>query len=103
MPITAILEFAAVEGEDPREGYDRVNRALNDGRPMTRRSEFGEGLLAHVHSVTENGGAVVVDVWQDQARMDAFVQRLQPILEREGFADHMSVRVLETHNVVTDG
>jgi hypothetical protein len=102
MPITAIVEFTALEGEDPREGYDRVTRELNDGRPITRRSEFGEGLLAHVHSVTENGGAVVVDVWQDQARMDAFIQRLQPILEREGFADHMSVRVLETHNVVTD-
>jgi hypothetical protein len=35
--------------------------------------------------------------------MDAFVQRRQPILEREGFVDHMSVRSLETHNVVTDG
>ena len=102
MPITAIVEFTPVEGEDPREGYDLVNRALNDGHPMKRRSDFGEGLLAHVHSVTEDGGAVVVDVWQDQARMDAFIQRLQPILEREGFADHMSVRVLETHNVVTD-
>ena len=55
MPITAIVEFTAVEGEDPREGYDRVSRALNDGRPTTRRSEFGEGLLAHVHSVTDEG------------------------------------------------
>ena len=103
MPITAIVEFTPVEGQDPRAGYDRVTRELNDGRPITRRSEFGEGLLAHVHNVTEDGGAVVVDVWQDQARMDAFIQRLQPILEREGFADHMRVRVLETNNVVTDG
>ena len=103
MPITAILEFTAVEGEDPREGYDRVSRELNDGRPMTTRADFGEGLLAHVHSVTDNGDAVVVEVWQDQARMDAFAQRLQPILEREGFVDHMSVRVLETNNLVTDG
>ena len=70
---------------------------------MTRRSEWGHGLLAHVHSVTEDGGAVVVDVWQDQAGMDAFLQRLGPILEREGLADSMSVRVLEAHNVVTEG
>ena len=103
MPITSIVEFSPVEGEDPLEGYDLVTRELNDGRPMTRRSEFGEGLLAHVYSVAEDGGVVVVEVWQDHARMDAFIQRLQPILEREGFADHMSVRVLETHNVVTDG
>jgi quinol monooxygenase YgiN len=103
MPITSIVEFPPVEDHDPREGYDRVTRQLNDGRSITRRSEFGEGLLAHVHSIAEDGGVVVVEVWQDQARMDAFIQRLQPILEREGFADLMSVRVLETHNVVTDG
>jgi quinol monooxygenase YgiN len=103
MPITSIVEFPKVEDEDPREGYDRVTRQLNDGRPVTRRSEFGEGLLAHVYSVAEDGGVVVVEVWQDQARMDAFVQRLQPILDREGYADRMNVRVLETHNVVTDG
>ena len=103
MPITSIVEFPPVEDHYPREGYHRVTRQLNDWRPITRRSEFGEGLLAHVHSIAEDGGVVVVEVWQDQARMDAFIQRLQPILEREGFGDLMSARVLETNNVVTDG
>ena len=103
MPITSIVEFPPVEGNDPREAYDRVSRELNGGRPMTKRSEWGEGLVAHVYSVAEDGGVAVVEVWQDQAGLDAFIQRLQPILEREGTADLMSVRVLETHNVVTDG
>src|SRR5918993_3669765 len=65
MPITSIVEFPPVEDHYPREGYHRVTRQLNDWRPITRRSEFGEGLLAHVHSIAEDGGVVVVEVWQD--------------------------------------
>jgi hypothetical protein len=103
MPITSIVEFPPMEGVDPREAYDQLTRELNDGQPMTRRSEWGEGLLAHVHSVAEDRTTVVVDVWQDQAGMDAFLQRIGPILEREGMAGNMSVRVLQTNNVVTEG
>jgi|SRR5215208_4324205 hypothetical protein len=103
MPIVSIAEFPPVEGDDPRELYDRVTRELNDGQPMTRRSDWGKGLLAHVYSVNEEGAAVVVDVWKDQAGMDAFIQRLGPVLERQGIADQMSIRVLEATNVVTEG
>jgi hypothetical protein len=109
VPITSIAEFAPLEGADPRAGYDRVTRELNGGQPMTKRSEWGEGLLAHVHSVGEDGSVVVVDVWQDQAGMDAFLERLRPILERQAaeegvnLADQMNIRVLDTTNVVTEG
>ena len=47
MPITAIVEFSPTEGLDPRESYDRLTRELNDGEPMTRRSQWNDGLLAH--------------------------------------------------------
>jgi hypothetical protein len=103
MPITAVVEFPPVEGEDPREAYDRISRELNGGRPMTKRSEWGAGLLAHTHNVGEDGSALVVDVWRDQAGMDAFIGRLRPILEREGFADHMNVRVFDTTDLVIEG
>jgi hypothetical protein len=109
VPITAVTDFAPIEGVDPREAYDRVTRELNGGQPMTKRSEGGEGLLAHVHSVGEDGGGVIVDVWRDQASMDAFLGRLGPVLEREAaargvnFADSMNTRVLDTTNVVTEG
>ena len=36
MPITSIVEFSPVEGEDPLEGYHLVTRELNDGRPMDK-------------------------------------------------------------------
>jgi hypothetical protein len=80
MPITTVSELQPLEGEDPRDGYVRVTRALNGGQPMTKRSDWGEGLLAHIHNVGENGTVLVVDVWRDQAAMDAFMERLRPVL-----------------------
>ena len=103
MPITAIVEFSPTEGLDPREGYDRLTRELNGGEPMTRRAQWNDGLLAHSYSVGEDGGAVVVDVWRDQQSMDAWMERIRPINEREGVAANMQARVFTTHAVVTEG
>jgi hypothetical protein len=103
MPITAIVEFSPTEGLDPREGYDRLTRELNGGEPMTRRSQWNDGLLAHSFSVGEDGSAVAVDVWRDQQSMDAWMERIRPLNEREGSAANMQARVFETHAVVTEG
>jgi len=102
MPITAVSELQALEGEDPRDGYVRVMRELNGGQPMTKRSEWGEGLLAHIHNVGEDGSVLVVDVWRDQAAMDAFMRRLRPVLG-EDVADQMTVRVFDTNDLVIEG
>jgi hypothetical protein len=102
MPITAVSELQALEGEDPRDGYVRVMRELNGGQPMTKRSEWGEGLLAHIHNVGEDGTVLVVDVWRDQAAMDAFMERLRPVLG-EDIADQINVRVFDTNDLVIEG
>jgi hypothetical protein len=102
MPITAVSELQALEGEDPRDGYVRVMRELNGGQPMTKRSEWGEGLLAHIHNVGEDGSVLVVDVWRDQAAMDAFMERLRPVLG-EDIADQINVRVFDTNDLVIEG
>jgi hypothetical protein len=102
MPITAVSELQALEGEDPRDGYVRVMRELNGGQPMTKRSEWGEGLLAHTHNVGEDGSVLVVDVWRDQAAMDAFMERLRPVLG-EDIADQINVRVFDTNDLVIEG
>ena len=102
MPITAVSELQALEGEDPRDGYVRVMRELNGGQPMTKRSEWGEGLLAHIHNVGEDGSVLVVDVWRDQAAMDAFMERLRPVLG-EDIADQVNVRVFDTNDLVIEG
>ena len=77
-------------------------RELNGGQPMTKRSEWGEGLLAHIHNVGENGSVLVVDVWRDQAAMDAFMERLRPVLG-EDIADQINVRVFDTNDLVIEG
>jgi hypothetical protein len=102
MPITAVSELQPIEGMDPREGYDRITRELNGGQPMTKRSEWGEGLLAHIHNVGEDGTVLVVDVWRDQAAMDAFMERLRPVLG-EDIADQINVRVFDTNDLVIEG
>jgi hypothetical protein len=102
MPITAVSELQALEGEDPRDGYVRVMRELNGGQPMTKRSDWGEGLLAHIHNVGEDGTVLVVDVWRDQAAMDAFMERLRPVLG-EDIADQINVRVFDTNDLVIEG
>lgn len=102
MPITAVSELQALEGEDPRDGYVRVMRELNGGQPMTKRSEWGEGLLAHIHNVGEDGSVLVVDVWRDQAAMDAFMERLRPVLG-EDITDQINVRVFDTNDLVIEG
>ena len=103
MPITAIVEFSPTEGIDPKESYDRLTRELNGGEPMTRRSHWNDGMLAHSYSVGEDGSAVAVDVWRDQQSMDAWMERVGPLIEREGSAANMQARVFETHAVVTEG
>ena len=87
-----------MEGRDPRQDYDELTRELNDGRPMTDVSAWGNGLLAHSYSIDGNGDSVAIDVWESERDMEAFMQRLQPILEREGATPH--VRVLQTHSLV---
>ena len=49
MPITAVAELQPLEGEDPRDGYERVTRALNGGQPMTNRCDSDRGQLRREH------------------------------------------------------
>lgn len=97
MPVALVLEVDA--SANPREVYDRITHELNDGQPFTNRSDWGGGLISHVAGVAEDGSAVVVDVWEDQASMDRWMERVGPLIEREGVQPR--VRVLDTHNVVT--
>ena len=97
MPIVAVVEWPPTEGLDPKAEYARVAEELN-GRPFTSPADWGGGLLAHVAASADDGASLVVDVWEDQASMDAWMERVMPLL-----SDHPdpSVRVMQTHNVVT--
>ena len=98
MPIVAVIEWPAVEGLDMRTEYARVADELNDGRPFTSLSDWGGGLMSHVAAEADDGTSIVVDVWEDQASMDAWMARVMPLIEEH---PEPRVRVMPTINVVT--
>jgi hypothetical protein len=107
MAIAAITEFAEdPTGASPEELYDRVCREFNDGRPMTRPSDWGPGLLSHIAGRAESGRWWVVDVWESQDAMDRFMARMMPVIQphmEERGAGEPTVTVLAVHNLVTEG
>ena len=82
MPIAAVVEFPGVEGYDGRSEYDRLTREVNAGEPMTRTAHWNDGLLSHVATIDEQGNTLIVDVWKDQASMDAWMQRIMPLTQQ---------------------
>jgi hypothetical protein len=98
MPIIAILEWPAAEGLDLQAEYRHVADELNEGRPFSRVEDWGGGMIAHAVAATGGGGGLVVDVWEDQAHMDAWMQKVMPLIPDTPQPD---VRILETINVVT--
>ena len=100
MPIAAIVEIPAQEGQDPREIYDQVVREVNNGEPMTRTSQWNDGLIAHAYCVGDDGSAVAVDLWQDEDSMNRWYEKLMPISERITGTQYQA-RVMQTHNLVT--
>jgi hypothetical protein len=98
MPIVAILEWPQSEGIDMQAEYRRVADELNGGRPFSDVGDWGGGMIAHAAAHNGSGGGLVIDVWEDQAHMDAWMQRVMPATS--GLPEP-SVRILETINVVT--
>jgi hypothetical protein len=96
MPIMAIVEFPPSD-LDMRAEYERVGEEIN-GHPFTSLADWGGGLISHAAAPTPEGGGIVVDVWEDQASMDAWMAKVMP-LTQDG--PEAQVRVLETLNVVT--
>ena len=98
MPIVAILEWPATEGLDIKAEYARVADELNGGRPFSSPDDWTAGLISHAAADTGDGGGLIVDVWEDQAHMDAWMQKVMPLMAGQ---PEPSVRILETINVVT--
>ena len=80
MPIVAILEWAPTDDVDMQAEYARVADELNGGRPFASTDDWGGGLISHTAVALEGGGGLVVDVWEDQAHMDAWMQKVMPLI-----------------------
>jgi quinol monooxygenase YgiN len=101
VPITVVIQWEGdAPDEDARELYEQVSQEVVGAPRPSRTSDWGGGLLAHVHSVSEDGRACVVEVWQDEASMQRFQDRLIPVLDRMGITEGMQAQVYETNNLV---
>jgi hypothetical protein len=82
MAVGVFLEFPPPTnaGFDMQEGYERIGRELNGGKPLLKRSDWSPGLLAHAAGPTEDGGWCVTEVWESQEALDEFNGRLMPAL-----------------------
>ena len=105
MPIATLVEWTEpTPGLDSAQSYEDITLLANDGKPMEQLSDWGPGLIAHFASPTDNGGWLVIDVWEDQQSMEAWNERLQGAFgkyERGQDIAPPEVRVLETHRHVT--
>ena len=79
--------------------YDEALKKVAGGRSGKRLADWSEpGLLSHVAGPTPNG-LRVVDVWESEAELMKFADRLMPILKALGFPD-VAPQIIPAHNFV---
>ena len=79
--------------------YDAVVRSLTNGRERLESLSDGgiQGLLFHVAGQGPDG-FWVVDLWESQAAVDCFSQRVRPIAQAAGIGEPM--KTYAVHNVL---
>lgn len=79
--------------------YDAVVRRLTNGRERLESLSHGgiQGLLFHVAGQGHDG-FWVVDLWESQAAVDRFSQRVRPIAQAAGIGEPM--KTYSVHNVL---
>jgi hypothetical protein len=75
-----------------KETYDKVNDKLHD-------SEWPpDGLVLHV-AFGDDGDLKVSEVWESREQMDAFGERLMPVLEEAGVQMSAEPQYFDVHYV----
>ncbi|MDQ3849626.1 MAG: hypothetical protein M3296_03300 [Actinomycetota bacterium] len=90
----SILARFAPRGTTSTEQYDEVIRRLEESGDFPP-----DGLELHVCFLAE-GNVRVSEVWESQEKLDAYAERLMPVLSEVG-VDSGEPEILEVYNVVT--
>ena len=90
--MSILVRFAAV-GDATTEQYDETVRRLEEAGDFPP-----DGLDLHV-AFTVDGSLRVSEVWDSQEQLDAFGERLMPVLADVGI-DPGEPEVLQVHNVI---
>ncbi len=90
MAVLMIMELDGMTTDD----YEAVNEAMgidDDNLP--------DGLVQHAVGPTDDGGLLIVDVWESEAQLEHFVQnRIGPAMEKAGVESQAQPRVHPVHN-----
>jgi len=89
MPVLMIMEADGVTTED----YDRLNDVIG----IHGDEDAPDGLIQHAAGVDENGRFVVADLWESEAKLEAFFERLGPAMQEVGMPQTQP-KIMQTHN-----
>ncbi len=90
----SILARFAPTSETTTEQYDEVTRRLSEAGHFPP-----EGMEYHVCFLAD-GNVRVSEIWDSREQLDAFGERLMPVLEELGI-DPGEPEILEIHNIVS--
>lgn len=94
VPTTSILVRFTPAHDTTLEQYDESIRRLEKSGPWP-----AEGLQYHV-AFKSNSGFLVSEVWDSREQLDAFGERLMPVLKDVGIELSGKPEILEIHNIV---
>jgi hypothetical protein len=94
----AILMIMDLEGMTT-EQYEAVNEAMG-----LHENNLPQGLISHAAGPTEEGGLLIVDVWDNEEDLGRFVQeQVGPAMQQAGVESQAQPRVHEVHNHIPQG
>ncbi len=90
MAVLMIMELEGATTDD----YEAVNAAMG-----LDEDNLPDGLVQHAVGPTDDGGLLIVDVWESEAQLEHFVQsRVGPAMAKAGVESPAQPRVHPVHN-----
>ena len=94
----AILMIMDLEGATT-EQYDAVNEAMS-----VDENNLPQGLISHAVGPTDEGGLLIVDVWDTEEDLGRFLEeQVGPAMQQAGVESQAQPRVHEVHNHIPQG
>src|SRR5215831_8388827 len=94
----AVLMIMDLEGATTEE-YEAVNAAIG-----IDENNLPQGLIQHAVGPTDEGGLLIVDVWESEEDLGRFIEeKVAPAMQQAGVESQAQPRVHEVHNHIPQG
>src|SRR5262249_9799688 len=95
MAIMMILELDDATTDD----YEAVNEAIG-----IDQDNLPDGLISHAAGQTDEGGLLIVDVWESEEALDRFLkEHAGPAMEKVGVSPSSEPQIHQVHNHIPQG